>query len=237
MRFKLLLLITLLIPVFAVAQIIDGTGEKIDFLKIKAWLPSRLQEYQAVYHFGNSELESDFILIIVNNSCFAQIAAGEWKSKDGKDHWVFDYENLKNVRIEGNKFYSDKTDGEFVVYENKPGLIIYNPWRSVAKKGESEIGYVSCTVDRKFDQKYAFASYRLLSKHELEKMTQSELQRMRNEIFARYGYIFTTGSEMDVYFKKQKWYVGHYSDVSDFLTALEKENIELIQFVERSKIK
>lgn len=237
MRFKQLLLISLLIPVFASAQIIEGTGEKIDLLKVKAWLPRMNQEYQSVYHFGNSEWESEFILIIINNSWFAQIRAGKWETIDGKDNWLWNYENLENVRIEGNNFYSDKTDGEFVICDNKPGLIIYNPWRSVAKPGEYEIGYAICPVEQQFPGKYTFASYRLLSKDELLKMSKSELQIMRNEIFARYGYIFNSGSEMDSYFKKQKWYGGQHPDVSIFLNGLEKENIELIQLVEKSKNK
>jgi hypothetical protein len=55
---------------------------------------------------------------------------------------------------------------------------------------------------------------------------------MRNEIFARYGYKFKSGGEMDKYFKSQDWYSGQHDNVNDFLTELEKENIKLIRQIE-----
>lgn len=55
---------------------------------------------------------------------------------------------------------------------------------------------------------------------------------MRNEIYARYGYIFKPNGDLDNYFKKQRWYKGQHQDVSNFLTGLENQNIELIQMAE-----
>ena len=51
---------------------------------------------------------------------------------------------------------------------------------------------------------------------------------MRNEIFARHGYIFKT-PEMKSYFSQQSWYHGQYNDVNSMLSAIEKQNIELIR--------
>jgi hypothetical protein len=51
---------------------------------------------------------------------------------------------------------------------------------------------------------------------------------MRNEIYARYGYIFKS-KEMRNYFTAQSWYTPRYSDVSSFLSETEKKNIELIK--------
>jgi hypothetical protein len=236
MRFKQFLITLFLIPVLASAQVINGLGDKIDSSKIKLWFPASNQEYQAVYHFGNSDQESQFILIIANNTCFAQIISGQWKLIDeGKTEWMYNYENLENVRIEGNKFYSDKTNGEFVVYENHTGLIVSKPWRGATRPGEQEIGEAICPVEKQFQGKYPFASYRFLNEDELQQMSKSDLQIMRNEIFARYGYFFNTGSEMNIYFKNQVWYSEVYPDVSGFLTGLEKENIELIKNVENYK--
>ena len=55
---------------------------------------------------------------------------------------------------------------------------------------------------------------------------------MRNEIFARYGYIFKEGGEMEKYFKSQDWYTPEHKNVNDFLTEIEKENLKLIREVE-----
>jgi hypothetical protein len=51
---------------------------------------------------------------------------------------------------------------------------------------------------------------------------------MRNEIFARHGYIFKT-NDMKLYFESQAWYSPKYEDVTSFLTEIEKGNIELIK--------
>ncbi len=40
---------------------------------------------------------------------------------------------------------------------------------------------------------------------------------------------------MNKYFKKQRWYGEQHQEVTNFLTGLEKQNIELIQAIEKSK--
>ena len=51
---------------------------------------------------------------------------------------------------------------------------------------------------------------------------------MRNEIFARHGYIFKT-QEMKSYFSLQSWYSAQYNDVTSMLSSIEKQNIEVIK--------
>jgi hypothetical protein len=52
-------------------------------------------------------------LIYSGDKWYAQLVTGDW-SPDGKV-WIKEYANLKNVRVEGNKFYSDKSNGEFAI--------------------------------------------------------------------------------------------------------------------------
>ena len=59
---------------------------------------------------------------------------------------------------------------------------------------------------------YGFASERLLTESDVAGMTSYELKIMRNEIFARHGYIFKTKPMRD-YFSAQPWYKGLYDDV------------------------
>ena len=54
---------------------------------------------------------------------------------------------------------------------------------------------------------------------------------MRNEIYARHGYIFKT-SEMKAYFSQQVWYQGQYEEVVGQLTSIEQKNVELIKSYE-----
>lgn len=208
--------------------------EKIDDSKVSPWIPKLTIEYQYVYHFGDSEMESDFILLFGLDNYYGQIKSGMW-SEDGKS-WIWTYKNLTNIRIEKNKFYSDQTHGEFVIYDNGQekikGLKIYYSWSGLTEKGEYEIGTKSYPINDYFNGKFTQASKRLLTKDELIKMTKHDLKIMRNEILARYGYKFNPGGQMDNYFKKQGWYSGHHDNVNDFLTELEKENIKLIQQAE-----
>ena len=196
-------LICILIPMIGFGQRIGF--QEIDNSKVTTWLPKLTIEYQYVYHFGDSEMESDFILLFGIDRYYAQIKSGSW-SDDGKA-WIWHFENLTNVRIEGNKFYSDKTNGEFVIYDNGQekikGLKVLNSWSGLTENGEYEIGTKSYSVTDYFSGKFTQASLRQLSADELRKMPKSDLKIMRNEIFARYGFIFKSGGEMDLYFKKQ----------------------------------
>ena len=244
MKKTLILLIISIIPAFASGQIIAG-GEsghdKVDSSKIKPWISNQFKDYQLVYHFGFSSGESYLFIIIANDSCYAQIRDYKWRKINQLQSYFPNYETFKNVRIQGNKFYSDKTNGEFVIYnwdnKEKKGLIVFKPWTGSAKNTESEFGFtdVSNKVDLYYSGRFPYTSYRLLYKDEIEKLSLSDLQIMSNEIYARYGYIFKPDSDMDIYFKSQKWYKGLYDDVTNYLTGLEKRNVSLIQTVEKMK--
>ena len=75
-------------------------------------------------------------------------------------------------------------------------------------------------------------SDRYLNTSELYRLSQWDLKVMRNEIFARHGYIFQT-QEMRDYFLKQRWYEPRYNDVNNMLSKIEKENVDLIKQFER----
>lgn len=55
------------------------------------------------------------------------------------------------------------------------------------------------------------------------------------EIFARHGYIFKKGGEMENYFKKQSWYTPRFSNVDKYLSDIEKKNISTIKTVESQR--
>jgi len=92
----------------------------------------------------------------------------------------------------------------------------------------SSIPDVQKTLQIGFAGKYTEASERLLNESDLKGVSKSELKIMRNEIFARYGYIFKT-KEMADYFKKQEFYIGQMENVDAFLSEVEIKNIELIK--------
>ena len=80
--------------------------------------------------------------------------------------------------------------------------------------------------------KYPYASTRLLTESDLYGLSKWELKIMRNEILARYGYIFKTEALRE-YFSQQYWYEGRYTDVGSMITSLEWKNIKLIKQFEK----
>lgn len=72
------------------------------------------------------------------------------------------------------------------------------------------------------------ASQRLITTSELSGMSKKDLKIMRNEIFARHGYIFKS-ADMKSYFSQQKWYQAQFGDVTSMLSQIEKQNVELIK--------
>ena len=76
------------------------------------------------------------------------------------------------------------------------------------------------------------ASKRLLKTADVENLAKSELEFMRNEIFARHGYCFAK-KELRQQFENEDWYVPNTVDIKGYLTDLEKKNIALIKRYEK----
>lgn len=231
MRTRKIIYLFLLFCINANAQYIGSL--EISKNNIKRWLPKLEIEYSGIYNFGESESESDLILFFSGNYLIGQIKSGYWEK--GTSKWKWKYENLKNIKIDENgNFTSDKYSGQFVTYkdENIPfchGLKINNPWTDWIEKGKFEIGIESVLNFKNiYTGKYPEASFRILSKEKISKLRKNELQILKNEIFARYGFIFRTGSEMDKYFNKQSWYVPMHKNVNLFLNEIEIKNLKLI---------
>lgn len=70
---------------------------------------------------------------------------------------------------------------------------------------------------------------RLLTDNELLQMSKAELRLLRNEIYARHGYIFQS-KDLREYFSRQSWYYGHITNQNDVpLNTTERKNVELIK--------
>lgn len=76
------------------------------------------------------------------------------------------------------------------------------------------------------------ASNRLLQPEDVENLPKSELEFMRNEIFARHGYCFNR-KHLRQQFEMEDWYVPNTVDIKGFLTDIEKKNIEMIKRYEK----
>jgi hypothetical protein len=76
------------------------------------------------------------------------------------------------------------------------------------------------------------ASQRLLKADDVEDLPKSELEFMRNEIFARHGYCFKK-KNLRQQFEMEEWYVPNTVDIKGYLTDVEKKNILLIKRYEK----
>lgn len=67
---------------------------------------------------------------------------------------------------------------------------------------------------------------------ELNKLDSKELAILRNSIYAKHGYIFST-EEVSEYFSQFSWYTPLSKDVGQKLTDIDKENIKNIIAIEK----
>jgi len=78
---------------------------------------------------------------------------------------------------------------------------------------------------------------RYISKSELYNLTQQELKLARNELYARYGYIFES-EDLRLYFTSKSWYTPLVSKKNfneDVLNDYEKSNRDMIVEYEKEK--
>jgi hypothetical protein len=224
---------------------------EIEETNVKPWLVSDFIKYQGVYHFGEGD-GSNLILLINDSTITVQIReTGYWTeggyavesgiAKLSELEMKWEFKNLTNVTIKGDKFYSDQYQGEFVTYTDSTGqysgLKINNPWNTWVGKDRYEIGFrlTDFEMARWFPGKYPKTSTQHLKSTDLDTLTKEDLKIMRNEIFARYDYAFEKEGEMDIYFQQQAWYRNRYADVSGFLTNIELANIEIIKRLEDTR--
>lgn len=76
--------------------------------------------------------------------------------------------------------------------------------------------------------KYPEGSARLLTVNDIAGKSAWELNIMRNEIYARHGYIFKD-PELRRYFESQSWYRPINQDVTYMISGIEKENAAFIK--------
>ena len=92
--------------------------------------------------------------------------------------------------------------------------------------GATAEGVVYEPSDANVNGDYSFASLIKLTKDDLMGFTKAELRIMRNEIYARNGYIFQD-RKLREYFMQKSWYSPVTRDVS--LTQIEQYNVLFIK--------
>lgn len=99
-----------------------------------------------------------------------------------------------------------------------------NWWQVRAQDGT--LGYMH--KSRITPGNYPEGSTRILQPSDISGKSKNELRIIRNEIFARHGYLFKSDDLRD-HFGNQPWYIGRHTDVNNQLSAIEKQNIEFLK--------
>lgn len=89
------------------------------------------------------------------------------------------------------------------------------------------------TENRKIEGRFKYTSTRAVTEDDLVGKDCDTLWQMRNEIYARYGVVFTD-ADVKAYFMKQSWYQPSSTATYDDLTELEKENAKTILHYEQA---
>jgi len=130
----------------------------------------------------------------------------------------------------------DKDDGVFAFSINKDSLdLVRGSWKANDPKRPLVKTYA--LQRKKFEYRdsvgsWPEASRRLLRADDIENLPKSELEFMRNEIFARHGFCFKKKA-LRQQFENEDWYVPNTTDIKGFLTDIEKKNIAIIKRYEK----
>lgn len=224
-------------------QIIDDFGKTVDIT-----VNFSIQNHNGVdYLLINDKYEASNIQLKLS-----QKFCGYYKSKDGKSYYI-DYQNKKstgfatdtcqiieyylwnapanvNCYIEDvpnvNDHITEFKFGTQYFYATEDNFYLYN---TTNKSLTTLSRYYPTNVER-----YPFTATQIVNREAMNYFSKTELQIMRNEIFARHGYIFSTDA-MKKHFNTQTWYKPTSKNVDAQLTTFEKLNVETIKKAEADK--
>ncbi|MDY3929450.1 MAG: YARHG domain-containing protein [Clostridia bacterium] len=133
---------------------------------------------------------------------------------------------------------SQTIQNDTTVYVTKRELVDEFSWEMMMEDINNTI--VNPTTNTYIDEsasqnEYLFPSdSKFITKSDLEGKSSDEIALIRNEIFARHGYIFTTEPYI-TYFNQKSWYVPNSSFDSSMLNSIEKANVDFITQYEKEK--
>lgn len=224
-------------PIFCYAGLTDTTV--FDVSKLKPYQADSLSGFSGVYAFGQSKAES-YLLVVMDGDRLV-VQHQKKRFNEAGSEWTRDYQTPDPVAVDGHRIVSPGWDAEFAAYIIYSDPVLYNtnlvstPYPVDRIRGllihESPLGIKNefgVRIENGLDT-CPRSSAVLLTESDIQGKTSAELKIMRNEIFARYGYRFKPGGAMDRYFRAREWYLPMYDDVFEWLTEIEKANIEFIR--------
>ena len=143
---------------------------------------------------------------------------------------------ILRIVIDGERFEAERYKGALAPSGNEPPkslpetqdgeYLYYSPSTGTRSAG----GALPDDDDLHFWPLDRFA----ISATDLDRLTQDEIDIIRNEAFARHGYVFTTDAWIE-FFEEYDWYHPDPSFTEDRFSKLEKQNIDTIVLYEKEK--
>lgn len=145
-----------------------------------------------------------------------------WKSSIGKGKVTFKFDNsisalwFKDASLPDPKMKSvkknDRLEIEFQKYEPRQddyiGLNFFCPWEATSSFGEDS----------------AFSGF-------LRQKTRNQLREMRNEVFARNGFVFKD-SALSILFSRKPWYAPNKGITASMIPIAEQKTVADIKAIE-----
>ena len=180
---------------------------------------------------------------------FLDMLDGIYTDPQGKQY------NFARESLNGEKFETIHSEGDMSqCFKLKDGKVY---WAEFTDKGidlyntvwddDSPWGYYKKTTIYKSltkkDQiteiltgQYPYTSTKLILPASLDYFTKAQLRVMRNEIYARHGYVFSS-ADLKAHFAKMSWYKPLNDNSKIQLSQLEQLNVDLIKAEENKKEK
>ncbi|TWP28042.1 YARHG domain-containing protein [Apibacter muscae] len=216
------------------------SGAKVDPSLVNEEVGDRAKKVNHIFHFRNDN-KSHFIKIMnLEGKTYAQSISEfvilDFNSKKGGDlHRKV--EKLANITIDGNNFISDQLKASYILLKEKGTN--YENINEIPIKlmvcSKDKFGNTNCRINddeveitpEEFPGKYPQTGFTRLGDEDLRNKKPKELEIMRNEIYARYGYRFSEPSVAD-YFFSQNWYEPLVDNKLVELNDLELDNVAMI---------
>ncbi|WP_109851002.1 YARHG domain-containing protein [Aquimarina sp. AU58] len=212
------------------------TNYEIENSSIEKIKKPKIINYQGSYHFGESEGESQLEIIYSNGKLFARTEYSDWE----QNTWVLKI-NREPIKYSNGEIKIGETSYKLykcikttylTLNEGQKGLVSY----FFENLNGKNYHYIQFNEDNKIKLpkgQHPETSFVKLTDNDLLNYSKYDLKIMRNEIFARNGYIFKQRGEMDNFFSKKEWY--NYIEKTDkpILNDIEKHNVSLILKLEQ----
>ncbi|GHS94383.1 hypothetical protein FACS1894207_2490 [Bacteroidia bacterium] len=186
---------------------------------------------------NNSSNKNIIVIVVV----IAVLIGGGLSAYHNWDSWFepdvsnqTDIYNLINSQLSGTNSTTTSTlDGIFSESQKAKQAVEKSATEEIVTDANSQTGQIHSideetqTYSGNNNSTYSLDHY-LLTESDLRGLSKWDLRILRNEIYARHGYIFKS-KDLREYFSAQDWYQPQYNDVSHLLNKIEKQNVEFIK--------